>query len=458
MVRTRIAPSPTGEGLHIGNLYTGLINYAIAKKNNGKFIIRIEDTDRERFIGGSEQKILESLKRLNLVYDEGPDIGGSFAPYRQSERLNIYHSHARQLIESGHAEFAYYPKDLAGKKKDYKSKEEQDVIPDQPAQNPPNTIEEMIKRTDWVVRMKIPKDQKVVVKDVIHGDIEFQTNDLSSQVLIKSDGYPTYHLGVVVDDHLMEISHVIRAEEWISSTPKHVLLYKAFGWDLPIFAHVPILRNPDHSKLSKRKNPVWVSWYLEQGFLPEAILNFVALLGWSYPDEREIFSLEEFVDKFDLKDLKPVGPVFDIKKLEWMNGEYIRQLSAEQLSEKLKAQSEKFADEKMFRKFVELAQTRMKTLNEFARLTQPFVSNVQKDLTEDEKQIEKKLAEKLSQIKDWNVQNVLDTIKEVLSSENTNMKIVYKITTGSESGLPIADVFQLLGKEKTLLLLVKSLD
>jgi glutamyl-tRNA synthetase len=454
MVRTRIAPSPTGENLHIGNVYTALINFAYAKKNRGKFIIRIEDTDRKRYVEGSEQRILASLLKMHLDYDEGPDKAGSYGPYRQSERLDIYHKYAQELIDKGHAEFVYYPMKGAGEKKDYTQKIDTKAESPVISKNPPKTIEEMMFRGDWVIRMKIPQDEKIIIHDVIRGDIEFNSNDLSPQVIIKSDGYPTYHLGVVVDDYLMKITHVIRAEEWLSSTPKHILLYKYFGWELPILAHVSLLRNADHSKLSKRKSPVWVSWFLEQGYLPEAILNFLALLAWSHPEEKEIFSMDEFIRLFDLKDLNTVAPIFDLQKLTWMNGEYIRQTQ----NSKLKTQiSEFYGEDKDILEFLEnnsknldlildLAKTRMKTLREFKDLVLAKIP----ELSNEEKNIAKIMLEKFSAISIWNKDTILIAMRETLKENKIKGSLLYKITTGHESGLPLPESLEILGKEKTL--------
>ena len=272
---------------------------------------------------------------------------------------------------------------------------------------------------------------------------------------MKSDGYPTYHLGVVVDDHAMNITHIIRAEEWITSTPKHVLLYQAFGWEMPIFAHVPILRNPDRSKLSKRKNPVWASWYLEQGFLPEAILNFLALMGWSHPEEKEIFSLDEFISLFDLKDVKPAGPIFDIQKLEWMNGVYIRNHQISNLKSQIIQQDPRLEklDDDLFDQLLPLAQTRMKKLNEFYELTKYIFEKPQRELSEKEKEITEKLKNKLLTIEQWSNETILITLKQVMEEEGVKMSVLYKVLTGSEHGLPLSDVLAILGKERVLTLL-----
>lgn len=314
-VRTRIAPSPTGEDIHIGNLYTALINFAVARKNGGQFIIRIEDTDRTRYQEGAEQRILASIKAFGLLYDEGPDVGGPHAPYRQSERLPIYKKYAEELVEKGAAYYCICTKERLEALKQEQTKNGQRTRYDKHCLAIQDEVkQEIAKGTPYVIRLNVLPDKKMWFKDLIRGEISISSNEVDDQVLLKSDGFPTYHLGVVVDDHLMNITHIIRAEEWISSTPKHVLLYESFGWELPIFAHLPILRNPDKSKLSKRKNPVWASWYLEEGYLPEAVLNYLALMGWSHPEGKEFFSLEEFIQMFDLKRINVVGPVFDIKK------------------------------------------------------------------------------------------------------------------------------------------------
>ncbi len=367
-VRVRIAPSPTGEDLHIGNIYTGLINWAFAKKNKGKFIVRIEDTDRVRLIEGAEERIITSLKKFGLNYDEGPDVRGPFAPYRQSERKEIYKKYAEELVDK---DLAYYCSC---------SKERLVELKENGGFKRHFSVCDHKKKKSFVIRLKVSDDQDISFEDVIRGKITINTSQIDDQVLIKSDGFPTYHLAVVVDDHLMEITHVIRAEEWISSTPKHVLLYKAFGWMLPIFAHVPLLRNTDKSKLSKRGNSVWASWYLEQGFLPEAILNYLALMGWSHPEGKEIFSMDEFIEKFDIKEMKPVGPVFDLTKLEWMNGEYIRRISDEELEIRLDEYLVDHPSKGKIAPLIPLVKERLKKLSDFIPLTDFMFERVEYDL------------------------------------------------------------------------------
>ena len=456
-VRTRIAPSPTGEDIHIGNLYTALINYAVAKKNNGQFIVRIEDTDRQRYREGAEGQILASLKAFGLIYDEGPDIGGPYVPYRQSERLPIYKNYAEELIEKGAAYYCFCTKKRLEELREQQIKEKKTPRYDKYCLLQVKNAKERIEKGElYVIRLNVLANKKLWFKDLVREQITIDSNEIDDQVLLKSDGYPTYHLGVVVDDHLMEISHIIRAEEWISSTPKHVLLYESFGWDLPVFAHVPILRNPDKSKLSKRKNPVWASWYLKEGFLPEAVLNYLALLGWSHPEEKEIFSLDEFIRLFKLEDLNTVGPVFDIEKLKWMNGEYIRNLSGADLAERLKEfyKDDEVAvtllnDEFMGSLMVSLAQTRMKTLKDFKDL---IISLIVEARNENEKNIARSLSEKLSSIpdEDWNKEQILAVFKGVMNEFSIRMPILYYIFTGKEKGLPLPETLEGLRKKKTL--------
>ncbi|MCX7956194.1 MAG: glutamate--tRNA ligase, partial [Patescibacteria group bacterium] len=370
MIRTRIAPSPTGEDLHVGSIAVGLMNYAWAKKNNGQFIVRIEDTDRKRLVEGAEEKILATLDLIGLIPDESPKKGGFYGPYRQSERLEIYKKYADELINKG---FAYYcictSERLEVLRKEQMLKKQ---VPkyDRYCLNHQDEVIKKIKNGEkYVVRLKVPENQEIVVDDIVRGKVKFNTKDIDDQVLLKSDGFPTYHLAVVVDDYLMKITHVIRGEEWLPSTPKHIILYQAFGWKIPFYAHIPLLRNPDRSKLSKRRNPVWASWYLTQGILPEALLNYLALMGWSHPEQKEIFSLDEYVKVFDLKDIQKTAPIFDPVKLEWMNGEYIRKTQNSKLKIQIldfyKKHQQKNLPEKLVEKTIPLIQERIKKLSEY---------------------------------------------------------------------------------------------
>jgi glutamyl-tRNA synthetase len=458
MVRTRIAPSPTGEDLHIGNVYTALINFAWAKKNNGKFILRVEDTDQERLVSGSQERIISSLKWIGLNFDEGPDVGGPYGPYKQSERLDIYKKYAEELINNGHAFYCFCSQERLTTMRSVQTASHIPTLYDGFCKKYSlEESKEKAKTESYVIRLNTPDEGVTKFNDLIRGEITFENKLIDDQVLLKSDGFPTYHLGVVVDDHLMEITHIIRAEEWISSTPKHVLLYDFFGWDLPVFAHTSILRNTDKSKLSKRKNPVWVSWYKKEGFLPEAILNFLSLMGWSHPEEKEEFSLVEFISLFELKDLKAVGPVFDVTKLEWLNGVYIRNKGLEEIKNLLK---EFYVDDprvlEVFKSnhadlVIGLAQTRMKKLSDFKTLIQAPESV--REYTSEEKKYAKDLFDYLSKIEaiDWREDRLLDALKNFNKENQTNMKLLYFLITGREQGLPLIETMvKIEGREEIL--------
>ncbi len=452
MVRTRIAPSPTGYP-HIGTIYQALFNYAYAKKLNGKFLVRIEDTDRARFVEGSEDVIFSALDWFGLSEDESVRKGGENGPYRQSERLAIYHKYAQQLIDKDLAYFAYYAKAEAGQKKDYTQKEVKAVT--ETTEEPPKTVEEMIERGDWILRMRVDKSKEVVVQDEIRGEITFAPDQVTEQVILKSDGYPTYHLAAVVDDHEMGVTHVVRGEEWISSAPKHVLLYQYFGWDIPKLYHTPTLRNPDKSKLSKRHGHTNVTWFIEEGFLPQAILNFLALMGWSHPEEKEIFSLDEFIAVFDLKDIKQVGPIFDLTKLTWMNGEYIREMKIEDLEHALKKfyPLEYFAslDENTLREIVLIAQSRIATLKEFYPQIRHFLPDAKFHISDEkEASIAQAMMKRFESVEDWNKDTIMDALRVILKEHSIKMPILYKIVTGQERGLPLPESLAILGKDAVL--------
>lgn len=329
-IRVRIAPSPTGDP-HVGTAYIALFNYAFAKKHGGKFVLRIEDTDQTRARSSSEEQILASLKWLGLQWDEGPDCGGPYGPYRQSERTAIYQKYAQELIDKGHAYPCFCTQERLDELRQGQKAEGLTTRYDGHCRqlSPAERQKHLAAQTPHVVRLAVPREGMIRFNDLLRGDLEFEHDRVDDQVLLKTDGFPTYHLANVVDDHLMKITHVIRAEEWISSTPKHVLLYQAFGWTAPVFCHMPLLRNPDRSKISKRKNPVSLAYYRRAGILPEAMINFLALMGWSYGDDREIFGVEDMIEVFDLKKVSLGGPVFDQVKLTWLNQNYMHKMDDE---------------------------------------------------------------------------------------------------------------------------------
>ncbi len=336
-VRVRYAPSPTGF-LHIGGLRTALYNYLFARRHSGKFILRIEDTDRTRYVEGAVQDFIEVFDWAGIDFDEGPNRDGGFGPYYQSERLDIYKKHAQQLLEAGHAYRCFCSSERLEQMRKF---QERSKLPpkydrlcfrlssDQIQKN----IEQGVPHT---LRMRVPDNTVIRFKDHIREEVEFNTDNLDDQVLMKSDGFPTYHLANVIDDHLMKISHVIRGEEWVSSTPKHILLYQYFGWEIPEFAHLPLLLNSDRTKMSKRQGDVEARAYPPKGYLKEALINFIALLGWNPGDEREIFSMEELIREFSIDRIHKAGAIFNLEKLNWLNTQHIRMKSDEDIFQMLK--------------------------------------------------------------------------------------------------------------------------
>ncbi len=330
-VRTRFAPSPTGLP-HVGNIRTALFAWLFARHSKGSFILRIEDTDVERKVEGAVEAMMEGLRWLRMEWDEGPEVGGKYGPYFQSQRLPLYHEAANRLIAGGHAYKCYCTPERLEQMRAEQVRRKQPPGYDRTCRN--LTDEERAEREAKgivpVVRFKMPLTGQTRFNDLIWGDVVFDNTTLDDYVLLKSDGYPTYHLANVVDDHAMEVSHVIRAEEWLSSTPRHVLLYAALGWEPPKFAHLPMILGPDRSKLSKRHGAVSVLEYREQGYLPEAMFNFLALLGWSLDDKTELMTREQLIASFSLERIGRNAAIFNREKLDWMNGVYIRNLSPEE--------------------------------------------------------------------------------------------------------------------------------
>jgi glutamyl-tRNA synthetase len=417
-VRTRVAPSPTGDP-HVGTAYMSLFNLAYTRQQGGQFVLRVEDTDRARFREDSEAQLYDTLAWLGLHWDEGPDIGGPFAPYRQSERLDTYRPYVERLLEDGHAYYCWCSKERLDQMREVQQKTKQPTGYDRLCVG--KTREERAALPGFsetpVVRMLVPDDVPLVFDDVIRGKVSAPRPD--DQVILKADGFPTYHLAVVVDDHLMGITHVVRGEEWISSTPKHVLLYRWLGLEPPTFAHMPLLRNTDKSKISKRKNPAArLTWFREQGYLPEALVNFLALLA--YPPQQdaegtdvEVFTFEDFSRTFDWAKVNPIGPIFDLKKLDWLNGVYIRSLEVGEFASRLLpylvadgvlGETQSLGELARLKSVAELIQTRMAHLTEAPTLVRPFfVADDQLVIDDDAR----------AQLKD-NAPAVLDAALEVL--------------------------------------------
>lgn len=332
-IRTRFAPSPTGL-LHVGGLRTAFYSYLFTKQMKGKFILRIEDTDQERFVQGAQIKLQQTLDKFNLKYDEGPDKGGKYGPYIQSQRLGLYREYAEKLLNFDHAYHCFCTSERLTQMREEQIKSK---LPPKYNQTCLKLTSEQIEKNlkdnlPYVIRLKIPKGE-TIFNDLVRGEIKIQNNTLDDQIILKSDRYPTYHLAVVVDDYLMKISHVIRGEEWIPSTPKHIIIYKALDWPIPQYAHLPLLLNPDKSKLSKRQGDVAVEEYLDKGYLPEALLNFVALLGWNPGTEQEIFSVKQMLKQFNINKVQKAGAVFNNQKLDWINSQYIKAMPNYKLAE-----------------------------------------------------------------------------------------------------------------------------
>ena len=413
MIKVRIAPSPTGDP-HVGTGYSALFNWVFARKNKGALILRIEDTDRKRSTPESEKAIMEALEWLGIRWDEGPVKGGPNGPYRQSEREMIYREHVKTLVDAGAAYPCFCPPErLAEVRAAQKAAKASIMGYDGHCRGLDKAeAEESIKKgIPHVIRLKVNKEETTHFDDLIRGGIRMENVNIDDQVLVKSDGFPTYHLANVVDDHLMGVTHVIRAEEWITSTPKHVILYNAFGWKMPVFAHLSLLRNKDRSKISKRKNPTSLLYYKNKGYLPEALLNFFSLMGWATSDEEEVFSTDRMIKELKLEDLHIGGPVFDLDKLHRLNGAHIRAKHSEELADR---DSDGFlggreVSREMVLKLLPLVQERMKTLSDFSVLTDYFFGQVSPSIDDFKK------AKKMSL---QQVSEALDRCAERIEAEN----------------------------------------
>jgi len=462
-VRTRIAPSPTGDP-HVGTAYVALFNYALARRNGGQFLLRIEDTDRQRSHPASERMIFDALHWLGLAWDEGPDVGGPFGPYRQSERTAIYREHVEELLRREGAYVCFCsPERLQALREEQKARKLA-LGYDGRCRTVP-AEESRRRRADGeahVVRLAMPRDEFMVVSDALRGEVRFERPQMDDQVLLKSDGFPTYHLANVVDDHLMKITHVIRAEEWLSSLPKHVQLYRAFGWDMPVFCHLPLLRNADRSKISKRKNPVSLNHYRRAGYVPEAMLNYLALMGWGMPDGREEFSLEEFVAAFSIERISLGGPIFDQEKLTWLNGRYLRRFSPVELLGRLRGQL--LADDYLLR-ILPLVQDRIDTLEGFFDYAHFFFAGeitydaeamkqlVPKGRTAAEaaKAFQSLLDEQVDPLLEWNAASIEAALRAFADGTGWNAKEAFMAVrvaaTGRVATPPLFDTLAVLGKD-----------
>jgi glutamyl-tRNA synthetase len=462
-VRTRIAPSPTGDP-HVGTAYVALFNYALARKHGGQFVLRIEDTDRERSSAASEAMIFEALHWLGLEWDEGPDKGGPHAPYRQSERSAIYREHAAALVKRGAAYPCFCSRERLDALREEQKAKKQNFGYDGLCRGiaPAEAARRQSAGEAHVIRLAMPREGQSVVHDLLRGDVTIDNAQVDDQVLLKSDGFPTYHLANVVDDHLMGITHVIRAEEWLSSLPKHARLYEGFGWKPPVFCHLPLLRNADRSKISKRKNPVSLNFYRGAGFFPEALLNYLALMGWAMPDEREEFTLREFVDTFTLERISLGGPVFDVSKLTWLNGKYLRRLEPRELLGRLR---EGTLSDGHLLSVLPLVQERIDTLEGFLDYAGFFFTGevaydkdalaalIPKSRTpgDTQKLLQKLLEEELDPLLDWSVQPLEAKVRgfaEKTGWPAAELFMTLRIaTTGRAASPPLFETLAVLGKE-----------
>lgn len=459
-VRTRIAPSPTGDP-HVGTAYIALFNLCFARQHGGQFILRIEDTDQQRSTAESEQQILDTLRWLGLDWDEGPDIGGPSGPYRQSERMDIYASYARKLVEQGDAFYCFAtPEELDEMRREQMARGETPAYDGRGLLLSADEVEDRLQRGEpHVIRMKIPAEGSCRFNDMLRGEIEIPWTQVDMQVLLKNDGMPTYHLANVVDDHLMGITHVIRGEEWINSAPKHQLLYQYFGWDMPVLCHMPLLRNPDKSKLSKRKNPTSISFYRDMGYLPEALLNYLGRMGWSMPDESEKFSLEEMLANFDIEQVHLGGPVFDVEKLDWLNGRWIREnLDADQFADRV---ADWALNRDNLMRVVPLIKERVEKFSDIPDLVAFLFSGLPK-LTEvdfENKRLEREqvivilqfCSWRLDALRTWQRDSLYAELKQIADALEIKLKDfmtpLFVAIAGSSSAPPLFDAMEILGPD-----------
>ncbi len=472
-VRTRYAPSPTGF-MHVGNLRTALYEYLIAKSNNGDFILRIEDTDRERLVPGAVDVIYETLKEVGLKYDEGPNIGGKYGPYVQSERKNLYKQMAEQLVKEGKAYYCFCTKErLDNLHNQQNSKGETFGGYDRHCRNlTPEEIEKLLtEKTPHVIRQKVPTEGFTTFEDAVYGTITVKNSEIEDQILIKTDGYPTYNFANVVDDNAMRITHVVRGSEYLSSTPKYDLLYEAFGWQKPTYIHLPLIvgKNPDGtvSKLSKRHGATGFGDLVQLGYLPQAIINYIALLGWSPNDNKEIFSLEELVEAFSIDRICKSPAIFDYDKLNWFNSEYIKAMSLEKFKE-LAMPYFKYVIKKdlNWTKLAEILQRRLVTLKQIPEMItffselpdydkELFINKKSKTTLESSKQTLMAAISKLSELKEWNHDSIHDCLVELAERMKVKNGTVMWPVRIAVSGMLVTpggaiEILEILGKSESL--------
>jgi len=465
-VVTRIAPSPTGDP-HVGTAYIGLFNHVFAKQHGGRFIFRLEDTDRQRYQEGAETRILEMFDWLGIAPDEGPTVGGPNGPYRQSERTETYRRHVDMLLESGRAYRAFETSDELDAMRLEQKRLGRPIGYDGRGRGMSRDDQERRAAAGepHVIRLITPDEGGTTFRDRLRGDVTIPNEEVRDPVLLKSDGYPTYHLANVVDDHLMGVTHVIRAEEWISSTPLHVLLYQAFGWDAPEFVHMPLLRNPDRSKVSKRKLDTSVESYRAQGILPEALLNFLATMGWSMPDGREIFTVKDMIASFDIDRVSLGGPIFDLKKLRYFNAKYLRDvLSLEEVARRvaplLRAAGYDWDDDDYLLDVVDVLRPRAETLVELVEQSGYFFvddvrydDSARKQLAAGQAYLQD-VERELSMVEFFDFDGVEDMLRDYVQDQAVPMgKVLMPLRaalTGTTNAPGVTDLIVILGKRTAL--------
>lgn len=480
-VRVRFAPSPTGDP-HVGNIRTAIFDWLFARHHGGTFVIRVEDTDQSRAVEGSTEGMLDSLRWLGMDWDEGPEAGGDYAPYRQSERLPLYQKKVQKLLGEGHAYQCYCSSERLAQIREEQSKRKEQVGYDRHCRDltDEQRQEQAGSGVTPVVRFKMPLDGTTTVDDLIRGEVTFENKLIDDFVMMKSDGFPTYHLAHIVDDHMMEISHVLRAEEWLSSIPRHLQLYKALGWEPPLFAHLPIILAPDRSKLSKRHGATSIMEYREMGYLPHTMVNFLTLLGWSLDDKTELFTSEELIQHFSLERVTKSSAIFNKDKLDWMNGYYIRQMSSDELADALLDFWERYQPSEIPElpgrdfviQIVPLIQERLKTLVDAAPLIAFFFQDeiyyegaelIQKGMDTSGTMNGLRAAyDGLSGLPSFDSESIEGLLRPMAKELNVKAGQLFGslrvATTGLKVAPPLFETMEVLGKEQTLDSIKKAIE
>ncbi|MCL2039503.1 MAG: glutamate--tRNA ligase [Bacteroidetes bacterium] len=470
-IRVRFAPSPTGF-LHVGGLRTALYNYLFAKHNGGKFILRIEDTDRTRFVENAQENLIKSLRWAGIEFDESPEIGGDFGPYIQSERFHLYKKYGTELIENGSAYYAFDTAEELDAMRERQQKAgiapkyDRSVMRNEFTLGKDETQKLINDGTAYCIRLKVPHNDEITFTDLIRGYVSVIGRDVDDQILLKSDGFPTYHLANVIDDHLMGITHIIRGEEWIPSTPKHILLYKAFGWECPLFAHLPLLLNRDKTKLSKRQGSVAVEDFVAKGYFKEAFVNFIALLGWNPSADREIFDFQELINTFKLEKVNKSGAVFDTQKLDWMNGQYLKKLPISYMASILKPELSNFnygdVSDDYLGKVIDLFKERITFLKDvltfgnymFEKPKEFEADYKEKHWKEGTATMMQPLIDEFRNINDWSHNLLHDATKQFVDANKLKLKDVIHplrlMITGKSVGAGMFETMAVLGKKECI--------